>query len=115
MRPYGDSTDDSLLLAQQALPIVQQLLLPTDAIERAGVIEARIANYRKMKKKFPLAALFYDNEIAKLQARLGASKRQTDLQFEQERSRRIFRYLGWAAGGVGVLVGIALITKLVRK
>lgn len=120
MRVYGadpaaSSSPDLLALAQQYAPIAQSLVLPTDAVERAGVIEARIANYRRMRVKLPLLATFYNNEIRKLEAQLAASKRATSLQIEQEGSRRIFRYLGWGAAGVGILVGAALVVRLLRK
>lgn len=115
---YGESAESSsdlLALAQQAAPIVSAFVLPTDPVERKAVIEARIKNLRAMKARFPVAALFYDNEIRKLKAKLSATERSTALAEEQERSRRVFRYLGWTGAGVAIFLGVALTARALRR
>ena len=100
--------------AASALPIALQaasaLLGPQDAYEDVGVLEAKIKNYQGMKRKFPLLAGWYDNEIRKMKAKLEAAKRRTSLQAEGEQATREWRTLGYAlaAGGVLVLVGGAV-------
>jgi hypothetical protein len=68
-----------------------------------------------MQQKFPVFGQLYENEIRKLKAKLGASRRSAGLQTEQESSRRVFRYLAWTAGGVGILLGTAVIARLLRR
>lgn len=110
----GGSTD-YLPIVQQALPVVSSLLLPTDAVERQAVLEAKIQNMKGMKAKFPFMSAYYDNEIRKLKAKLAATKRSVGLQSEQEESRRVFRYLGWSALGALVLFGIVVTVRTARK
>lgn len=97
--------------AASALPIALQaasaLLGPQDAYEDAGVLEAKIKNYQQMKRKFPLLAGWYDNEIRKMKAKLEAAKRRTSLQAEGEQATREWRSLGYALAAGGVLVLIS--------
>lgn len=110
----GQQTD-LLAIAQQAAPVISALVLPSDPIERKAVLEAKIQNMKGMKAKFPFMSSYYDNEIRKLKAKLAATTRATGLQVEQEQSRRVFRYLGWAGIGVAVLFGLALTARTLRK
>lgn len=106
--------DSTTAAAATALPVALQavtsIIGPKDAYEDAGVIEAKIKNYKAMKARLPALAWWYDNEIAKLQAKLTAAKRRAALQAEGEQATREWRSLGYAlaAGGVLVLVGGAV-------
>lgn len=88
----------------QYLTLAKEFILPNDPVERKAVLTARIANYRKMKQKFPLAALFYDNEIAKMQARLSATDRQIEKAQKGDVSVQTYRYLGWTVGTLSALL-----------
>jgi hypothetical protein len=95
----------------QYLSLAKEFILPNDPVERKAVLEARIANYRKMKRKVPLLATFYDNEIRKLQAKLDATAGQIAKKKAGEQSTQTFRYLGWAAGGLFVILLGSMIYK----
>jgi len=94
---------------QAYLPLVgsavSSLTGGSDAYQQIAVLEAQIGNYQKMKQKVPFLAWFYDNEIAKAQAKLVAAKRRADLQAESESSTREWRGLGKAALVVGLILG----------
>jgi len=90
----------------QYLSLAKEFILPNDPVERKAVLEARIANYRKMKRKVPLLATFYDNEIAKMQARLSATTGQIEKSKRGDVSTQTYRYIGWTVGGLtAVLLG----------
>jgi hypothetical protein len=97
----------------QYLSLAKEFILPSDPVERKAVLTARIANYRRMKKKFPLAALFYDNEIAKMQARLSATDRQIEKSQKGETSVQTYRYLGWTIGTLSAFLLGSLIWRTV--
>lgn len=88
----------------QYVALAKELVLPSDPEERAKVLRAKIKNYQGMKRKIPLMATFYDNEIRKLRAKLDATKSQIAKKKKGEQSTQVFRYLGWAAGGLTVLL-----------
>jgi hypothetical protein len=102
----GDATD-----YLQYVSLARELVLPSDPEERRGVIEAKIKNYKGMKRKFPLLATFYDNEIRKLRAKLKATQGQIAKKKRGEQSTQTFRYLGWAAGGLLVVLLGTMIYK----
>lgn len=107
---YGaPAGQDYLALAQQYLPAVTSLVLPNDPFERRNVLLAKIENYEGMKRKFPLLATFYDNELRKLRAKLKSTERQMAKAQKGEQSTQIYRIIGWTAGAVaiGVLLTIA--------
>jgi hypothetical protein len=101
-------TDQTLQQVTAALPAVLDAFAPTDAVQAVGVYTAKIANMRRMKRTFPLLATFYDNEIAKLRAKLKAAKRKVALQKEGEGATRQWRGLGQSAiiAGVALLLGL---------
>lgn len=105
----SSATDVSEYL--QYVSLARELVLPTDPEERARVLKAKIKNYQGMKKKFPLAATLYDNEIRKLKAKLASTKSQIEKKKKGEQSTQTFRYLGWAAGGLFVVLLGTLIYK----
>jgi hypothetical protein len=98
----GGGSDVSEYL--QYVSLARELVLPTDPEERARVLRAKIKNYEGMKRKFPLAATLYDNEIRKMKAKLASTKSQIAKKKEGEQSTKTFRYLGWAAGGLFVVL-----------
>jgi hypothetical protein len=97
----------------QYLSLAKGLILPSDPVERKAVLEARIANYRRMKKQVPLLATFYDNEIAKMKARLGATTSQIAKAQRSDTSTQTYRYIGWTVGGLTAVLLGALIWRTV--
>jgi hypothetical protein len=95
----------------QYVSLARELVLPSDPEERRNVLKAKIKNYKGMKRKFPLLATFYDNEIRKLQAKLDATTGQIAKKKSGEQSTQTFRYLGWAAGGLFVVLLGTMIYK----
>lgn len=104
---------------QDALPAIlktaQGVLASDDAYESVELIQAKIANLKKMKLRVPALAWFYDNEIAKLKARLTAAQRNVGLQMEGESATREWRFIGYAVGAAAVLVGISAAARLLRR
>ena len=78
--------------------------------------EQKIANYEKMKRTPPYSivpgTLWYDNEIAKMRAKLAAARQNLALTREGEDATRQWRSLGQTALGVGIVAGIAIVTLL---
>ena len=95
----------------QYVSVARELVLPSDPEERRNVLRAKIKNYEGMKRRFPLAATLYDNEIRKLKAKLAATKAQIAKKKAGEQSTQTFRYLGWAAGGLVVVLLGSMIYK----
>jgi uncharacterized protein YgiM (DUF1202 family) len=59
-------------------------------------------------------ATFYDNEIRKLRAKLDATKSQIAKKKKGEQSTQVYRYLGWAAGSlIVVLIGTMIYRNIV--
>ena len=108
--PSGGSLNVDEILS--VATVARELILPSDPVERKAVLQAKIANYEGMKRKFPIAALFYDNELRKMRAKLAATDRQIAKAFAGERSTQVFRYLGWTAGA---LVAGVLATMIYRN
>jgi hypothetical protein len=106
--PDGSSDVSEYL---QYVSLARELVLPNDPEERARVLRAKIKNYEGMKRRFPLAATLYDNEIRKMKAKLAATKSQIAKKKEGEQSTKTFRYLGGAAGGLVVVLLGTLIYK----
>lgn len=106
--PAEDANQQALQQATAALPAVLDAFAPTDAVQAVGVYTAKIANMKRMKRQFPFLATFYDNEIAKLRAKLKAAKRKVVLQKEGEGATRDWRGLGQSAiiAGVALLLGL---------
>lgn len=97
--------------ALQIASVARELILPTDPFERKAVLEAKIANYEGMKRRFPIAALFYDNELRKMRAKLAATDRQIAKAKAGERSTQTYRVIGWT---VGALTGVLLLSATYR-
>jgi len=95
----------------QYVSLARELVLPSDPEERARVLKAKIKNYEGMKRKFPLAATLYDNEIRKMKAKLASTKSQIEKKKSGEQSTQTFRYIGWAAGGLFVVLLGTMIFK----
>jgi hypothetical protein len=95
----------------QYVSVARELVLPSDPEERAQILKAKIKNFQGMKRRFPIAAVFYDNEIRKMRAKLSASGAQITKKKKGEESTQTFRYLGWAAGGLFVVLLGSMIYK----
>ena len=107
--PSGENLDVTEVL--QLATVARELVLPSDPRERKAVLEAKIANYEGMKRKFPIAALFYDNELRKMRAKLAATEHQIAKARAGERSTQTFRYLGWTAGALALGVLATMIYR----
>lgn len=83
-----------------------------DPRERIAVLQAKIANYKAMKAKVPILAVYYDNEIRKLQAQVGALQSQAQAASASEQATGQWRVLGQVGAGVGILAGVALVAVL---
>ena len=77
-----------------------------------AVLKAKIANYETMKAKIPAMAWWYDNEIAKMRAKLRAAKAKLALLEEGEDATRSWRFLGQTGTVVGIGVGLAAFIAL---
>jgi hypothetical protein len=105
---------------QSYLPAVAQAASAytesNDPRVQVKVYEQKIKNYQKMKTTPPYnlvpGVLWYDNEIAKLKAKLAAAKEKLTLSQEGEKSARQWRSLGQTAVGVSIVAGIAIVTLL---
>ena len=108
--PGGFDLQKYLPSAAQAYATYEAAADPRAQVE---LLKAKIANMRTMKAKVPFAAVFYDNEIAKLQAKLRAAQSQVGVAKEKEQATRDWRQLGFTVSGVGILIGAALLGVLV--
>ena len=112
---YGADEEKSLFsesdIAQltAAAPVISELISGSmDATQQKEVLQAKLKNLRRMKKKFPLLTMFYDNQIEKVKAKLEAAKQRLELQKESQESTRTWRGLGQTGVGVAVVLGIVL-------
>lgn len=96
--------------AAQAIAAYEQSSDPRVQVE---LLKAKIHNMQSMKAKFPAFSFFYDNEIAKLKARLKAVSAQVATAAEKDQATKDWRKLGYTASGVGILVGIGLLGLIV--
>lgn len=121
IRAFGSSDADKAkgTPVQDALPAIlktaQGVLVSDDAYESVELIQAKISNLKQMKLKIPALAWFYDNEIAKLKARLTAARRNVGIQMEGESATREWRFIGYAVGAAAVLMGISAAARLLRR
>jgi hypothetical protein len=102
------------------VPLLKQLFSSDDPREEAAVLEQKIANYTKMRSIPPYSIVpgrvWYDNEIAKMKARLSVIRR--DILPEQQRSRAAleqYRALGTTVLGIGAVLGLALVGLVAAK
>lgn len=114
------SPGDVLSQFQTYLPTLTQaagqIIESTDPRVQVKLYEQKIANYEKMKRTPPYSivpgTLWYDNEIAKMRAKLAAARQNLALTREGEDATRQWRSLGQTALGVGIVAGIAIVTLI---
>tara|TARA_Y100000310_G_C20222456_1_gene596362 strand:- start:5 stop:430 length:426 start_codon:yes stop_codon:yes gene_type:complete len=115
---YGDATqtetpslfsESDIAQLTAAAPAISELISGSmDATQRKEVLQARLKNLRRMKRKFPLLTLYYENQIERTKAKLSAAKKREQLQVEAQESTRTWRGLGQTGVGVAVVLGIVL-------
>ena len=106
---------------QSYLPTVAQAasayVESSDPRIQVRVYEQKIRNYEQMKRTPPYnvvpGVLWYDNEIAKMRAKLAAARENLALAHEGEQATRQWRSLGQASIGVSIVAGVAVVTLLV--
>lgn len=111
---YGD-TDGAATKADYSQQVASAYATYSNAADprvAAAVLEAKIANYKQMRAKAPFLRVFYDNEIAKQEAKLAALKKKLAIQEEGESATRQWRGLGQAGVAVGIVGGVALVAIL---
>lgn len=96
----------------QAASAVAAYQSAADPRVQAQVLEARIANYRTMAQKIPIMALFYNNQIAVMQARLDAIRQNLAIKVEGEEATRDWRSLGQTGVVVGIVGGVAAVALI---
>ena len=112
--PTTDSSFTSLF--QQFAPTALQALVGKDAREESALVQAQIANYKRMRVTPPYSivpgTLFYDNEIAKLKARLEVLKTKAGEETTAAQATADWRSLGQTGLAVGVVAGVAVVGLL---
>lgn len=112
-RPESQSTPQEgsglTNILEQYAPVVAAYISPQDAREQAEVIKAKIANLKRMRETFPFARVLYDNQIAKLKARLKVVQQQAVETQEGVEATRMWRTVGQGAVGIGMLAGLAFV------
>ena len=88
--------------AQDLIPLATALLDSKDPRMNLQVWKARVRNYQEMKKRFPMLALFYDNEIRKLQAKIQGVSELVYEKRESENNWRTWQTLGQGSVVIGV-------------
>jgi hypothetical protein len=118
--PATPSAADSVAEYTPYVSLAKQLFSSDDPREEAAVLEQKIANYKKMRSIAPYSIIpgrvWYDNEIAKMQARLAVLKRE--ILPEQQRTQAAlsqYRALGTTVLGIGAVLGLALVGLVVAK
>jgi hypothetical protein len=89
-----------------AIQAAKQLTSSDDDFENVEVLKAKIGNYQRRKRQFPFMAVFYENQISKLQAKLIAAQRRAVIQAESEKATREWRFLGYSLTTTGIVVGL---------
>ncbi|MDP3774548.1 MAG: hypothetical protein Q8Q85_09805, partial [Gemmatimonadales bacterium] len=111
--PVPSTPTDYFEIAQKIAPIAQSFFPEEDAREEEAVLRAKIKNYKKMRGVFPYSVvpgvLWYDNEIAKMKARLKVVHVQAEEKREDVDEGRQWREMGQLALGVGIVTGFAII------
>lgn len=108
----GFSAADLLPEAAKAYAQYEAAAEPKTQVE---LLKAKISNMKAMRERMPIAAIFYNNEIAKLQARLRAAQSKLGVAKEGEQAKRDWRSLGFTAAGVGILIGVSLLGLVIAK
>lgn len=101
---------------QQFAPTAVQAIMGKDAREESALIQAQIANYKRMMVTPPYSVipgrLFYENEIAKMQARLAVLKVKAGEESAAAQATSDWRNLGQTGLAIGAVVGIAVVGLL---
>ena len=112
----GKQDDVQAIIAEYAPTAKLLVEQVTDPTQRVEVLRAQIVNTKKLLRRSPV---FLKGPIRmrlrKLKARLKAAERRTELQREQESSRRTWRALGQVGVVIGALVGVAIVVRLLRR
>lgn len=118
-RAYGteedtSSSDSYQQYVETGLSLFAQYKLETKDPRRAlAEANAKIANYKDLKKRAPALSAFYDRQIRKLEAEAAAASQQLAIRAEGEEATRQWRSLGQAGTGVGIALGVALLGLVV--
>lgn len=118
-RSYGaeepEATDSSYQqYMETGLSLFAQYKLDTkDPRKALAEANAKIANYKDLKKRTPALSAFYDRQIRKLEAEAAAASQQLGVRAESEAATRQWRSLGQAGTGVGIMLGVALLGLVV--
>jgi ElaB/YqjD/DUF883 family membrane-anchored ribosome-binding protein len=117
-RSYGaeeaESSDSYQQYMETGLSLFAQYKLDTkDPRKALAEANAKIANYKDLKKRTPALSAFYDRQIRKLEAEAAAASQQLGVRAESEAATRQWRSLGQAGTGVGIMLGVALLGLVV--
>ena len=113
--------DTSMISAyiRQYAPIVKEAvtaLSETDPRVEAAQIEQQILNRQRDKQRYPILAAFFDNEIAKLQARLNVLRTTVIPEYERTRGASlVVAETRSTLSYVGIAVGVLLLSYLAVK
>ena len=120
----GTSSDTAAISAyiREYAPIVKEAvtaLSESDPRVEAAKIKAQITNLEKNKLIMPVLSTFYDNEIAKLKARLAVLERTVIPEYEKTRGASVqvsqaTSTLAYVGVAVGVLLASFLAVKTIR-
>lgn len=108
----SQTTQTTQLLTTLLPSALESLTSGVDPRVQVKLYEAKIKNMRQMKRTIPALAWFYDNQIRKLEAKRDAAKSRLALKEESESSWRVWRGLGQAGAGVGLVVGVGVAALL---
>ena len=115
--PQGAATseaDPTKFYLETGLDLLAQYRMETkDPRKQVALLQAKLQNYEYLKSRNPSVAALYDMQIRKLQAKLEAAEQQLQIRTEGEAATRQWRGLGQAATGIGIIVGIGLISLTV--
>lgn len=118
--PATPSAADSVAEYAPYVGLAKQFLTQNDPREEVAVLEQKIANYTRMKSIPPYSIIpgkvWYDNEIAKMRARLAVIKGQ--ILPERQRTQAAleqYQALGTTVLGIGAVLGLALVGLVAAK
>lgn len=112
---FGAADLDIRAILPEAAKAYAQYEAAAEPKTQVELLKAKISNMKAMRERMPIAAIFYDNEIAKLQARLRAAQSKLGVAKEGEQAKRDWRSLGFAVSGVGILIGVSLLGLVIAK
>ena len=109
----GDGESYEMYL-RTGLDLLAQYRMETkDPRKQVALLQAKLQNYEYLKSRNPKFAGLYELQINKLRAKLEAAEQQLQIRSEGEAATRQWRGLGQAATGIGIIVGIGLISLTV--